>query len=154
MPDEFPASLSFLGTGWSFPPGFAKAGDPGGETGQVLMTADEADIKASLAILFGTSVGERFLEPAYGLDMHDLLFQSLSTTLKTELEDRIRTTVLIYEPRITLLSLAVDISRQTEGTLLILMEYAVRTTNSRYNLVFPFALSDSNEIRPLAVRGS
>ena len=151
MPDQLPAPESFLGTGWSFPPEFAVGGDAGDEIGQVLMTADEADIEASLAILFGTALGERFLEPAYGLDMHDLLFQSLSTTLKTELEDRIRTTILIYEPRITLLALQVDTSRQNEGTLLIVVEYTVRSTNSRYNLVFPFAVSDGNEVRPLPV---
>jgi Baseplate wedge protein gp25 len=62
------AYTSFLGTGWSFPPEFVL------ETGEVLMTSDEEDIQASLKILLGTSFGERFLNPKYGLDMHELLF--------------------------------------------------------------------------------
>ena len=152
MPEPFQATDSFLGTGWSFPPEFMLSGAAGKEAGQVRMTSDEADIRASLAILFGTALGERFLQPAYGLDMHEVLFEAVSTTMKTYLEDRIKTTILIYEPRINLLGLQVDTSRQTEGLLLILVEYAVRATNSRYNLVFPFAMSDGNEVRPLPVQ--
>ena len=63
---------SFLGRGWAFPPAFASGG--------ARMTEDEADIDASLRILFGTTPGERFLQPKYGLDMHELMFEPLSTT--------------------------------------------------------------------------
>ena len=134
---------SFLGTGWSFPPQF----EPGGAPGSVVMTSGEEDVEASLRILFGTALGERFLNPKYGLDMHELLFDPVSTTLKTYLEDRIKTTVLIYEPRINLVSLELDTSDLLEGNLRILVEYEIRATNSRYNLVFPFYTTDSNEVR-------
>lgn len=148
---ELIAMDSFLGTGWSFPPEFVvrKADGPSRPAGQVRLTADEADIEASLRILFGTATGERFLQPTYGLDMRELLFDSISTTMRTYLEDRIRTTVLIFEPRIDLLALRVDTTMQTEGRLAIEVEYAVRSTNSRFNLVYPFALNDGNEVRAL-----
>ncbi len=145
MSDPVRPTDDFLGTGWSFPPTFRPSAGLGG----VAMTAGEDDIRASLAILFGTALGERFLQPTYGLDMHELMFEAISTTMKTYLEDRIRTCILIYEPRINLLRLEVNTARDTEGRLEILVEYAVRTTNSRYNLVFPFAVSDGNELRPL-----
>jgi uncharacterized protein len=132
---------SFLGNGWSFPPEFL----PG--AGQVRMTADEEDINASLRILFGTAIGERFLNPKYGLDMQRLLFEPISTTLKTDLLDRIEIAILLYEPRIELLSLDVDTTAQNEGRVSILLEYKVSSTNSRYNLVYPFSTSDSNEVR-------
>jgi uncharacterized protein len=89
---------SFLGNGWSFPPEFVL------ETGEVVMTADEEDIQASLKILFGTAIGERIFEPKYGLDMQEMLFEPISTTMKTYLIDRIKIAILIYEPRIDLLS--------------------------------------------------
>ncbi len=128
---------SFLGTGWSFPPSFS--------TGGVRMSADEADIVDSLKILFGTTAGERFLQPKYGLDMHELLFEPMSTTLRTLLVDRTRTAILVYEPRIKVVNLSID--NPNEGTLNILLEYEVRATNSRFNLVFPFYNNDSNEAR-------
>ena len=132
---------SFLGTGWSFPPHFDR------ETGAVRMTSDEEDIRASLVILLGTAAGERFLNPEYGIDMHALLFESLSTTMQTYLKDRVKTAILIHEPRINLLSLELDTSAQYDGRVSIIVEYEVRATNSRYNLVYPFYLSDGNEIR-------
>jgi len=132
---------SFLGTGWSFPPHFDR------ETGAVRMTSDEEDIRASLIILLGTAAGERFLNPEYGIDMHALLFESLSTTMQTYLKDRVKTAILIHEPRINLMSLELDTSAQYDGRVSIIVEYEVRATNSRYNLVYPFYLSDGNEIR-------
>ena len=141
---------SFLGTGWSFPPRFAKGAapsDPDTTAGFVEMTTGVEDIEASLRILFRTAVGERFLVPTYGLDMHEMLFDSVSTTTTTYLEERIKTAILVHEPRISLLSLRIDTSRQPEGILLVALDYAVRATNSRYNLVFPFFTSDSNEWR-------
>lgn len=130
---------SFLGTGWSFPPSFAD--------GNIKMSTDENDIHESLMILFGTTTGERFLQPQYGLDMHELMFEPASTTLRTFLIDRIRTAILIYEPRIKVVNLNIDSPNPNEGTLRILLEYEVRATNSRFNLVYPFYRYDSNEIR-------
>ena len=133
---------SFLGTGWSFPPEFAI------ESGEVLMTSDEEDIEASLKILLGTSLGERFLNPKYGLDLHEMLFEPISTTMTTLLKDRAKVALLIYEPRINLLGLEIDVSRQVEGQVAIVVEYEIRATNSRFNLVYPFYLSGGSEVRP------
>jgi uncharacterized protein len=132
---------SFLGTGWSFPPKFLL------ETGEVAMTADEDDIHASLKILFGTAIGERLFEPEYGLDMQEMLFEPISTTMKTYVIDRIKVAILIYEPRIDVLMLDLDTTAQNEGRMTIILEYRVRTTNSRYNLVYPFSTTDGNEVR-------
>lgn len=111
------------------------------------MIADEQDIEASLRILFGTALGERFLNPKYGLDMRDVLFEPMSTTMRTFLKDRIKTTLLIYEPRINLLQLEVESPNPSDGGLRIFIEYEVRATNSRFNLVFPFYRTDGNEVR-------
>lgn len=133
-------SPPFLGTGWSFPPEFVQNGRG------VVMTSDEEDIRTSLEILFGTLQGERFMLPQYGLKPHELLFEPAGTTMKAFLEDRIRTAILIHEPRIRLLSLEVDSPDTNAGEMRISLEYEVRATNSRYNLVFPFYRHDSNEL--------
>ncbi len=132
---------SFLGNGWSFPPEFIQ------ETCELRMTADEEDIRASLKILLGTSAGERFMNPKYGMDMHEMLFEPMGTTAKTLLKDRIKYAILIYEPRINLISLELDSSAELEGRISIILDYVTRSTNSRYNLVFPFYTTDSNEVR-------
>lgn len=136
---------AFLGRGWAFPPAFAVGG--------ARMTEDEADIEASLRILFGTAPGERFLQPKYGLDLHELMFEPLSTTLRSVLKDRILTTVLVYEPRIRVLELEIDDSRLAEGRVELRLNYLIRSTNSRFNLVFPFYLGESTEATGAARRG-
>lgn len=130
---------NFLGRGFGFPPSFSG--------GQVVMVEDEADIHESLRILFGTLPGERVLQPQFGLDVTPLLFEPLSTTLRTLLKDRITTTVLIHEPRIKVLNLSIDDAQALEGILQIRLDYSVRSTNSRFNLVYPFYIGDANELR-------
>lgn len=130
---------TFLGRGFAFPPTFAG--------GQVRMAADETDIHQSLMVLFGTLPGERVLWPRFGLDLREVLFEPLTTTLRTLLRDRILTTLLVHEPRIRVLDLVVDDSLAREGQLQIRLEYAVRSTNSRFNLVYPYYLGDANELR-------
>jgi phage baseplate assembly protein W len=131
---------SFLGTGWTFPPEF------NGSTGEVQMLADEDDIASSLKLLFGTAPGERLFAPKYGLDMHGVLFEPMSTTMRTMLEERVKIAILFYEPRINPLQLSVESPDPNSGTLLITLDYEVRATNSRFNLVFPFYLSGGNEV--------
>jgi len=137
---------TFLGRGFGFPPSFVG--------GQVRMAADEQDIHESLLILFGTRPGERVLQPRFGLDLTPLLFEPLSTTLRTLLEDRIATALLIHEPRIRVIELVVDDSLALEGLLQIRLDYAVRSTNSRFNLVYPYYLGDANELRDRVAPGT
>lgn len=145
MADSNARLTSFLGTGWSFPPEFVKQG-LNAEFGRVRMTADEEDIRASLLILFTTGEGERFLNPRFGIDLRDQLFESLSTTARSYLVDRVRDGILIYEPRIDIIRLDLNAARELEGVIQLELEYGVRTTNSRYNLVFPFYRSDASEV--------
>lgn len=139
---------SFLGTGWAFPPRFSELG--------VHMVSDEQDIHESLSILFGTIAGERQFSPKYGLDMQAQLFEPMTTTLRTLLLDRVRTAILIYEPRIRVLTLRVDSPDPHSGQLAIVLDYTIRATNSRYNLVYPFYKTDGNEVRAVvrAVAGA
>jgi uncharacterized protein len=123
---------SFLGRGWSFPPTFSKAAKG------VEMTADEEDIRRSLEILLSTSPGERFLQPKYGCNLEALLFEPLTTTMKTYIRGMIRQALLIYEPRIELHNVSLIGEEEMAGRVDIIVEYTVRTTNSRYNLVYPF----------------
>jgi len=133
-------SKSFLGRGWGFPPEFNRA------TKAVNMLEDEADIKSSLEILLSTRLGERVIVPDYGCNLDELLFKPLTLTLKTFVIDLIKTAILYYEPRIDLNKIAIDPTDELEGVLLINLEYTVRATNSRKNMVYPFYKAEGNEL--------
>ena len=133
-------SDSFLGTGWSFPPAFDTAANT------VIMTSDEADIQLSLQILLATRKGERVMVPDYGCNLDEMLFEPMTTTFKTYIREMIKTAILYYEPRIDLSSIQVDDSRETEGVILIILKYTVRTTNSRFNFVYPYYKNEGTEI--------
>jgi phage baseplate assembly protein W len=133
-------SDSFLGTGWSFPPSFDTV------LNTVIMTSDEADIQLSLQILLATNKGERVMVPDYGCNLDEMLFEPMTTTFKTYIREMIKTAILYYEPRIDLSSIQVDDSRETEGVILIILNYTVRTTNSRFNFVYPYYKNEGTEI--------
>lgn len=133
-------SKSFLGRGWGFPPEFNRA------TKAVNMLEDEADIKSSLEILLSTRLGERVMVPDYGCNLDELLFKPLTLTLKTFVIDLIKTAILYYEPQIDLNKIAIDPTDELEGVLLINLDYTVRATNSRKNMVYPFYKAEGNEL--------
>ena len=133
------AKKSFLGTGWSFPPAFIK------KPCQVLMVSDEEDIEQSLKILLSTRHGERIMQPEYGCNLDVLLFEPVTTSLITFVKDLIEKAVLYHEPRIDLKRTDIKTDRIMEGLLLIELDYVIRSTNSRYNLVYPFYLNEAEQ---------
>ena len=60
--------------------------------------------------------------------------------------DLIKTAILYYEPRIDLNKIAIDPTDELEGVLLINLDYTVRATNSRKNMVYPFYKAEGNEL--------
>jgi phage baseplate assembly protein W len=130
----------FLGRGWSFPPDFT-----GPATG-VAMLQDSVDVASSLQILLSTTPGERVMQPLYGCNLSELLFQSLDTRLKTLMADKVESAILYYEPRVTLESVTLDDSRAIEGVVLIRVVYQVKTTNSRFNFVYPYYIQQGTDI--------
>ena len=133
-------NFPFLGRGWSFPPTFNR-NLPGVE-----MLEAEADIVSSLEILLTTAPGERVLQPEYGCNMEELLFENVDTTTKTLVADKIENSILYFEPRIDLEKVRLDDSREWEGVILIEIVFRVRTTNSRFNFVFPFYKNEGTDL--------
>ncbi|MGE3976128.1 MAG: GPW/gp25 family protein [Nitrospira sp.] len=132
----------FLGTGWSFPPEFHRG------FRSVKMVSWDEDIRESLRILLTTSPGERILQPAYGCGLHALAFENVSEGVKTEIKDLIDRAVLFFEPRITLNRIDIDDTDQYEGLLKLYLDYTIRTTNTRSNMVYPFYFIEGTNIKP------
>jgi len=131
---------AFLGTGWSFPPEFKKT------TRATVMISDEEDIKSSLEILLSTKIGERIMVPKYGCNVDELLFEPLTTTLKTYVSELIRTAILYHEPRIDVEKIDISQGDDLNGVLLVALDYRIRATNSRTNMVYPFYKQEGTNI--------
>lgn len=127
----------FLGTGWAFPPGFDDR-----QLGAMIVESNE-DIEESLRILMSTRPGERVMHPGYGCDLQRVVFETIDTGVLTEIRDMVERAVLFFEARITLDALDIDTSELLEGVLRLRLSYTVRSTNSRYNWVYPFYLDDA-----------
>jgi phage baseplate assembly protein W len=122
----------FLGRGWSFPPTFDL------KTLGVEMLEEEQDIASSLEILLSTARGERVMLPQYGCNLDELLFEGLDTRTKTLIIDKVESAILYHEARIELDSVSLDTTNELEGVVLIVVKYTVKSTNSRFNFVYPF----------------
>lgn len=131
---------AFLGRGWGFPPVFDKASKSVG------MLEEEKDIESSLEILLSTRLGERIMQPNYGCNLDDMVFEAMNLTMLTYLKDLVENAILYFEPRIDLEDLSIDTSQQYDGVLLIKIDYTVRTTNSRFNYVFPFYKNEGSDL--------
>jgi phage baseplate assembly protein W len=75
-----------------------------------------------------------------------LVFESLNTTTKTLMVDKIQTAILYFEPRIDVTKIELNDSNQLEGEVLIEIEYVIRSTNSRFNFVFPYYIKEGTEL--------
>jgi phage baseplate assembly protein W len=128
---------NFLGRGWSFPPAFTAGG------AQVQTVAGEDDIEQSLGLLLATRRGERVMVPDFGCDLSEFLFEEISPALVGQVRDLVSDAILNHEPRVLLNGVEVSDERAGEGLLLIEIDYQVRATNSRYNLVYPFYLREA-----------
>lgn len=133
------AEIPFIGRGWSFPPEFTK-----GSTGIRIVSGQE-DIEQSLYILLSTRVGERFMLPEFGCDLSILLFEPIDLALQNRVSEMIRNAILLYESRITVADIVFE--HQVEnGLLLIDIQYTIRTTNTRTNMVYPFYLNEGTNL--------
>jgi hypothetical protein len=110
------------------------------------MLEEDADVASSLQILLSTTPGERVMQPLYGCNLSELVFESLDTRIKTLMADKVESAVLYYEPRVNLESVILDDSMELEGVVLINIVYQVKNTNSRFNFVYPYYKQEGTDI--------
>lgn len=133
-------NASFLGTGWGFPPEFHP------RAGGVRMVSAEDDLREALQILLSTAPGERVMHPAYGCGLRRMVFETLNEGTQAEIRDLVERAVLFFEPRITLLNVSIDAARLDDGRLDIRLDYVIRATNSRSNMVYPFYMAEASHV--------
>jgi phage baseplate assembly protein W len=85
------------------------------------------------------------MQPTCGCDLKKLLFEPLDTSLKAYMKNLIKNAIFYHEPRIKLDDVILE-DKPLEGAIEITLEYMVRTTNSRYNYVYPFYKNEGTNI--------
>ncbi len=126
---------NFLGKGWKYP---VKVSNDGA----LAMSQYEDDIREAIPIILGTAKGERIMRPDFGCGIHELIFEPINTTTVSLVQDSVQEALTLWEPRIEVLQVEVVPDQAGVGKLLITIEYRVRSTNNRFNLVYPFYLKE------------
>ena len=130
---------AFLGQGLKFP----LQVDP--KTGKFAMVAGEEDIRESVGIILRTIQGERVMRPSFGSEVMDYLFSPTNAGIEDGLAFRIREELYYQEPRIRDIEVSVHPAGQPDGGIVAEISYTVRSTNSRYNHVYPFYITEGSE---------
>lgn len=123
----------FLGTGWAFPIALD-------DDGQLRMSGGEEAVRQSIWMILSTSPGERLMRPDFGCGLHDLVFGVNSAGTANAAAGAVREALAIWEPRIDVLDVFAAPDPADPNLLQIEINYQVRSTNSRFNLVYPFYL--------------
>ncbi len=126
---------AFLGHGVSFPIRI----DP--QTGEMMISSYEEDIKEAIRIILMTRKGEREANPDFGCGIYDYIFESMDYTTQSRMRQEVIDALVQWEPRIE--DISVEISEIRQGGLVeIGIDYVVRATNNPFNLVFPYYLNE------------
>jgi uncharacterized protein len=127
-------SSQLLGRGWKFP--FTLD-----ERGEVALSSGEVDIQEAIWMILSTAFGERLMHPDFGCEIHDLVFAPNNTGTAGLARFYVQDALVRWEPRIDVEEVEVQADPAQPELLLISVSYRVRTTDSRYNLVYPFYLT-------------
>lgn len=123
----------FLGVGWQFPIQLS-------ENKTIALATDEASIRQAMWMILSTAPGERPMRPEFGCGIHDLVFAPNAAGTAGQLSIEVKQALTRWEPRIDVLNVEVSTDPQEASRVLLEINYRVRRTNNRFNLVYPFYL--------------
>jgi phage baseplate assembly protein W len=123
----------FLGVGWTSPVVL-------NNQGQIQFAQYEAAVRQSIHMILSTAKGERLMRPDFGCSLYDLVFSTNSAAAIGQVISAVHESLIQWEPRIDVLDVTAIPDPEEPNRLLIDIQYQVRTTNNRFNLVYPFYL--------------
>lgn len=123
------------GTGWAFPVRPDHRGD-------IALSEGKASIEDSIRMIIGTAKGERVMRPEFGCDIHDHVFDAMNGATMSLAEESVREALIEWEPRIDLEAVETEPDPENPSTLLIDIQYLIRTTNTEGNMVYPFYVNE------------
>ena len=128
----------FLGSGMKFPTQINPA------TGRFEVAKGETSIKESVYLILMTQKSERWIRPEFGSSLMNYTFMDTSATMLNVMARDVASDLMSQETRLADVNVRID-SSSKPGCLIIYIDYLVRATNVRDNLVFPFYLDTTWE---------
>ena len=127
-----------IGRGWGFPIGVDA-------TGGIRMSSDRTEIEEAIAIILGTSPGERVMRPTFGCRIHELVFAPNTPETLGLAQRYVEEALGMWEPRIDVVSTIVteDAEEAARGRLNIELTYSIRGMKDARTLVYPFYLIEN-----------
>ncbi|WP_331730327.1 GPW/gp25 family protein (plasmid) [Kitasatospora sp. NBC_00070] len=121
----------FAGSGWAFPMGVTASGG-------IATVSQEATIIKAMRLILTTYPGERPMRPDFGSHLRDYVFRSIDGATAAEMAHDIRESLLRWEPRVVVEFVDIQPDAERPEVAYIDIQFTVKTTNDRRNLVFPF----------------
>jgi phage baseplate assembly protein W len=121
----------FVGAGWAFPPAVD-------ERGGIALVTRERELEQAMQIILLTYPGERPMRPAFGSRLRDFVFRSADQSTAAELALEVQNAIRQWEPRVDVIDVLVAPDDIERNRLDVEVIYAIKHTNDRRNLVFPF----------------
>ena len=132
-------SADFIGRGIMFPMRV-------NQSGSIAMTAGADDLSSAIRMVLATAPGERLMRPQFGCAIWDLLFEPINANTIGLMAVAVRDALGQWEPRIDVIDVAIVPDATTNGRVHIEIDYRVKVTNDRRNLVYPFYVIPIEEI--------
>jgi phage baseplate assembly protein W len=120
-----------LGSGVAFPLQVDRRGG-------IALAHDVTDVDQAIQLILSTAPGERPMRPEFGCGIHDYVFATADGATAGRIAHEVRIALERWEPRIEVTDVFIAFDSVVLGTLYIDVHFAVRSTNDRRNLVFPF----------------
>jgi len=122
-----------IGKGIGFPVGIGPHGGFG-------MVTETEEIDQAIALIIGTSPGERRMRPTFGCRIQELVFAPLNNDTVGSATRYVEEALGVWEPRIDVDSVEVEIDQESQANarLLIAVNYTVKRTKDERTLVYPF----------------
>lgn len=127
----------FVGRGFPFPLRIDARGS-------MELVGGPEEIERAMVVVLSTAPGERPFRPAFGCQIWDLMFEPIDPNTLGLAELYVEEALRMWEPRIDVEAVRAE-GRPDDGAVAVAIDYRIRSTNDRRNLVFPFYLIPGEE---------
>ena len=124
----------FLGQGLAFPLQV-------NSRGEIALARGERDIEQSIRIILETMPGERVMRPDFGCRIWELVFAPRDPTTEGLLIHYVQEALTRWEPRVDVQRIYVGDDPAQDGTVLININYQIKSTHDERSIVHPFYLA-------------
>jgi phage baseplate assembly protein W len=121
----------FIGRGWAFP---IRTDANGG----IALVSREREVAEAIRVIVSTIPGERPMRPDFGCRIHDYVFSPADSATADAISAEVTRALAMWEHRIDVGDVAVSYTDEDPTVFYIDIQYQMKQTNSRHNLVFPF----------------